>query len=406
MAVIGAGPAGLMLSHLLSLSGIDSVVIDLRERADIETTLRAGILEQGTVDLMADTGVGDRLLAEGRRHEGIAIRSRGESRRIDFPALTGRAVHLYPQHEVLKDLVAARLAAGGDLRFGVSGVSVHDVTTNDPSVRFTDADGTLVELSCAVIAGCDGSQGVSRTAVPGDVRTDYFHAYPHGWFGILAEAPPSSDELVYTHSGRGFALISSRTPTVQRMYFQCDPAEDARSWSDERIWAELRARVNGNGFELEEGPIIQRGVIPMRSYVIDPMRHGRLFLAGDAAHTVPPTGAKGLNLAVSDIAVLCQALERFFHQGSTELLDDYGRAASDRVWRAQHFSWWMTSMLHADADADAFGRRRQLGEIDQITGSVAGSTYLAEAYTGWPIARTNPDSVIADTLTGTADRTP
>ncbi|MFE9242403.1 4-hydroxybenzoate 3-monooxygenase [Nocardiopsis sp. NPDC006938] len=406
VAVVGAGPAGLLLSHLLSLSGIDSVVIDVRTRADIEATMRAGILEQGTVDLMTGTGVGARLLSEGRRHEGVAIRSRGESRRIDFPSLTGRAVHLYPQHEVLKDLVAARLDDGADLRFGVGDVSVHGVTSDTPVVRFTEADGTRVELACAVVAGCDGSQGVCRTAVPRQARTDYFHAYPHGWFGILTEAPPSSDELVYAHSDRGFALISSRTPTVQRMYFQCDPAEDAAAWSDERIWAELRARVNGNGFELQEGPVIQRGVIPMRSYVVDPMSHGRLYLAGDAAHTVPPTGAKGLNLAVADVAVLCQALERFFHQGSSELLDSYGRTASDRVWRAQHFSWWMTSMLHTAPDADAFGRRRQLGEIDQLTGSRAGSAYLAEAYTGWPLALTNPDSVISDTVRRSAERAP
>ncbi|MBR8743347.1 4-hydroxybenzoate 3-monooxygenase [Nocardiopsis sp. MG754419] len=406
VAIVGAGPAGLMLSHLLALAGIDNVVIDVRERADIETTLRAGILEQGTVDLMTTTGVGDRLLAEGKRHEGIAIRSRGASRRIDFPALTGRAVHLYPQHEVLKDLIAARLAAGGDLRFGVRDVGVQDVMSESPSVRFTEADGTRVVLSCAVVAGCDGSQGVCRTAVPRDRRTDYFHAYPHGWFGILAEAPTSADELVYTHSDRGFALISSRTPTVQRMYFQCDPAEDPSGWDDARIWAELRARVDGDDFVLREGPIVQRGVIPMRSYVIDPMSHGRLFLAGDAAHTVPPTGAKGLNLAVADVAVLCQALERLFHQGSTELLDSYGRTAADRVWRAQHFSWWMTSMLHTDPGADAFDLRRQLGEIDQITDSVAGSTYLAEAYTGWPIVRTNPDSVVAGAIATTAGRTP
>ena len=400
-------PAAAKVSIIIPVKpgGTVSALARLRA-ADIETTLRAGILEQGTVDLMTGTGAGARLLAEGQRHEGIAIRSRGESRRIDFPALTGRAVHLYPQHEVLKDLIAARTAAGGDVRFGVSGVSVHDVTTDTPLVRFTEADGTRVELSCAFVAGCDGSQSVCRAAIPEETRTDYFHAYPHGWFGILTEAPPSSDELVYTHSERGFALVSSRTPAVQRMYFQCDPAEDARTWSEERIWAELRGRVNGNGFELREGPIIQRGVVPMRSYVVDPMSHGRLFLAGDAAHTVPPTGAKGLNLAVSDAAVLCQALERYFHQGSAELLDTYGRTAADRVWRAQHFSWWMTSMLHTDAGADAFGRRRQLGEIDQVTESAAGRTFLAEAYTGWPIARTNPDSVIAETLARSAERAP
>ncbi|MGW5877907.1 4-hydroxybenzoate 3-monooxygenase [Nocardiopsis terrae] len=406
VAVIGAGPAGLMLSHLLSLSGIDSVVIDLRERADIETTVRAGILEQGTVDLMTGTGVGERALSEGQRHGGIGIRSRGETRRIDLSGLTGRSVHLYPQHEVLKDLIAARLAAGGDVRFGVSGVSLHDVTTDTPSVRFTDADGTRVELSCAVVAGCDGSRGVSRSAVPESVRTDYFRAYEHGWFGILTEAPPSSDELVYTHSERGFALISSRTPSVQRMYFQCDPTEDAQAWSDDRIWTELRTRVNGNGFELREGPIFQRGVIPMRSRVLAPMGHGRLLLAGDAAHVVPPTGAKGLNLAVADAAVLCQALERLFHRGSADLLADYGRTATDRAWRAQHFSWWMTSMLHTAADGDPFGLRRQLAEIDQVTGSRAGRTFLAEAYTGRPIPVTYPASAIADVITASADRTP
>lgn len=406
VAIIGAGPAGLMLSHLLSLSGIDSVVIDVRDRETIEATIRAGILEQGTADLMTSTGVGDRLLDEGQRHEGTYLRSRKESRRIDFAALTGRSVYLYPQHEVLKDLIGARLAAGGDLRFGVRDVEVHGITTDDPKVRFTEPDGTRVELAGAVIAGCDGSQGVCRRAIPKDVRTDYFHAYPHGWFGILTEAPPSSDELIYSHSEHGFALISSRTPTLQRMYFQCDPGEDASTWSDERIWEELRTRVNGNGFELKEGPITQRGVIPMRSYVIDPMSHGRLFLAGDAAHTVPPTGAKGMNLAVADVAVLCQALERYFHQGSTELLDAYGRTVADRVWQAQHFSWWMTSMLHLDHKGDAFDHRRQLGEIDQITGSPIGGAYLADTYTGRPIALTNPDSVVAEALTRTAQRTP
>ena len=406
VAIIGAGPAGLMLSHLLSLSGVDSVVVDVRERDTIEATIRAGILEQGTADLMTATGVGDRLLGEGKRHEGTYLRSRKESRRIDFTALTGRAVYLYPQHEVLKDLIGARLTAGGDLRFGVRDVEVEGVTTDTPKVRFTEVDGTRVELSCAVIAGCDGSQGVCRSVIPKDVRTDYFHAYPHGWFGILTEAPPSSDELIYAHSEHWFALISSRTPTLQRMYFQCDPEEDAATWSDERIWDELRARVNGNGFELQEGPITRRGVIPMRSYVIDPMRHGRLFLAGDAAHTVPPTGAKGMNLAVADVVVLCQALERYFHQGSAELLDAYGETVSDRVLQAQHFSWWMTSMLHLDHEGDAFDHRRQLGEIDQITGSPVGGAHLADIYTGRPIALTNPDSVVAQALTLTAQRTP
>ncbi|MFF2732696.1 4-hydroxybenzoate 3-monooxygenase [Streptomyces sp. NPDC058008] len=406
VGIVGAGPAGLMLSHLLSVAGIDSTVVEVRDRAGIETTIRAGILEQGTVDLMAATGVGDRVLAEGSRHDGIEIRYGGESRRIDFPSLTGRSVHLYPQHEVLKDLIAARLDRGADIRFGVTGVTLHDVTTDRPAIGFTDADGTPVELRCDVVVGCDGSQGISRPAVPDTLRTDYFRAYPFGWFGILAEAPPSSDELVYAHSERGFALISSRTPTVQRMYFQCDPREDATQWSDARIWDELQARVSGNGFSLKEGRVFQRGVIPMRSYVCSPMRHGRLFLAGDAAHTVPPTGAKGLNLAVSDVAVLSQALERFFLDGDPGLLEEYGNTASDRVWRAQHFSWWMTSMLHRDEAATDFDARRRLGELGMVTGSAAGRAFLAEAYTGWPVALTNPWSVAAEAIRLTAGRTP
>ncbi|MCX5416189.1 4-hydroxybenzoate 3-monooxygenase [Streptomyces sp. NBC_00059] len=406
VGIVGAGPAGLMLSHLLSAAGIDSTVVDVRSREDIETTVRAGILEQGTVDLMTTTGVGDRVLKEGVRHEGIELRYGGESHRIDFPSLTGRSVHLYPQQEVLKDLIAARLARGGDIRFGVTGVRLDGVVGDRLAVRFTGSDGTPVELRCDVVVGCDGSQGISRFAIPDTLRTDYVRAYPFGWFGILTEAPPSSDELVYARSDRGFALISSRTPTVQRMYFQCDPREDAGSWSDERIWDELRSRVAGDGFSLQEGPVIQRGVVPMRSYVCAPMRHGRLFLAGDAAHTVPPTGAKGLNLAVSDAAVLSQALERFFLDGESDLLEGYGETAADRVWRAQHFSWWMTSMLHRDEAATDFDARRQLGELGTVTGSAAGRAFLAENYTGRPMALTNPKSGAAEALRLTAARTP
>ncbi|WP_017606782.1 4-hydroxybenzoate 3-monooxygenase [Nocardiopsis alkaliphila] len=405
VAIVGAGPAGLMLSHLLALSGIDSVVIDLRERADIEATIRAGILEQGTVDLMVGTGVGDRILAQGTRHDGIELRTRGESRRIDLPGLSGRSVYLYPQHEVLKDLIAARLEQGGDLRLGVSEVSVHDVTTDTPAVHFTDADGARVELSCAVVAGCDGTRGLTRSLIPRPPRVEHSRTYPYGWFGILTEAPPSSEELVYADSEHGFALISSRSPTVQRMYFQCEPGEDAGAWSEERIWSELRARVNGDGFALKEGPIIQRGVIPMRSHVCEPMSHGRLYLAGDAAHVVPPTGAKGLNLAVADVAVLAQALERHFHQAASDLLDSYGLTALRRVWRAQHFSWWMTSMLHTEVGKDLFEDRRRRAELDLVTGSEAGRTLLAENYTGAPITLTNPESVFAEALEATARHT-
>ncbi|MER5755851.1 4-hydroxybenzoate 3-monooxygenase [Streptomyces sp. NPDC002088] len=406
VGIIGAGPAGLMLSHLLSRAGIDSTVVETRNRATIETTIRAGILEQGTVDLMVATGVGDRVRKEGSCHEGIELRYGGESRRIDFPSLTGRCVYLYPQHEVLKDLIAARLGDGGDIRFGVTDVALRDLTTDRPAVTFTDADGTAVELRCDLLVGCDGSQGISRFAIPDTLRTDYFRAYPFGWFGILTEAPPSSDELIYARSDRGFALISSRTPTVQRMYFQCDPGERAERWSDERIWEELQSRVAGNGFALKEGPVFQRGVVPMRSYVCAPMRYGRLFLAGDAAHTVPATGAKGLNLAISDVAVLSQAMERFFLDGEPNLLDSYGTTASDRIWRAQHFSWWMTSMLHRDESATDFDARRQLGELDTVTGSEAGRAFLAEAYTGWPTALTNPGAAAAEALRLTAGRTP
>ncbi|WP_447002567.1 4-hydroxybenzoate 3-monooxygenase [Saccharothrix isguenensis] len=385
VGIVGAGPAGLVLSHLLAERGIDSVVVEVRGRAEIEQTIRAGVLEQGTVELLTAMGAGKRALAEGARHEGIELRFDGRGHRIDFAALAGRAVWLYPQHEVLKDLIAARLDAGADLRFEVGDVSLRDVASDEPVIAFTDADGTPVELRCDVIAGCDGSGGVSRRTIPDGARTDYFRTYPFGWFGILAEAPPSSGELVYAHSERGFALISTRTPQVQRMYFQCDPDERVEDWSDDRIWAELNARVAGDGFTLAEGRIFDRSVIPMRSYVCEPMRHGRLFLAGDAAHTVPPTGAKGLNLAVADVVVLARALETFFATGSADLLDAYGPTASRRVWRAQHFSWWMTSMLHTDPAGSAFDLKRQLGELELLTATTAAATHLAEAYTGWPI---------------------
>ena len=385
VAVLGAGPAGLTLSHLLGLAGVDSVVVDVRERQTIESTIRAGILEAGTVDLLVDTGMSDRVLREGLQHDGIELRFAGESHRIDLRGLTGRSVRLYPQHEVLKDLIEARLAAGGDLRFGVSHVALHDLTDSAPRVTFTDAGGSAVELTADVVVGCDGSGGVSRGAIPQQERRDHFRAYPFGWYGILAEAPRSSEELIYAHSPRGFALISSRSDQVQRMYFQCDPQAAAEDWSDDQIWAELQSRVAGNGFALEEGRIFDRSVIPMRSYVCEPLRHGRLFLAGDAAHTVPPTGAKGLNLAVADVRVLAPALQAWFASGDTRLLDAYSETALGRVCRAQHFSWWMTSMLHTSDEASSFDLHRQIAELDLVTSSPAASTYLAEAYVGWPL---------------------
>ena len=387
VAIIGAGPAGLTLSHLLAARGIDSVVVETRERDEIEGTIRAGILEQGTVDLLTSAGFDTRVLTEGARHEGVQLRFDGRGHRIDFTDLVGRSVWLYPQHEVLKDLIRTRVAENGRLHFGVSDVALDKIATTAPEVHFTDRNGNRTRLRCDAVAGCDGSSGVSRNAFPADTAQDHFRTYPFGWFGILAEAPPSAPELIYTHSKRGFALISSRTPTVQRMYFQCDPHEDPADWSDTRIWDELQNRVAGeDGFSLQEGRIFQRGVIPMRSYVRTPMRHGRLLLAGDAAHTVPPTGAKGLNLAMSDVQVLAHTLEDFFASGEETRLDTYGPTALRRVWRAQHFSYWMTSMLHTDPGAGAFDLQRQRGELDSVTSSRAGSTYLAEAYTGWPLS--------------------
>lgn len=385
VAVVGAGPAGLMLSHLLHLAGIRSVVVESRSRAAIEETIRAGVLEQNTVDLMVETGVGERVLREGMRHEGFSFRFGGETRRIDLAGLTGgRCVTVYPQHEVLKDLIAARLATGPAIVFEAQDVSLHDVTA-EPWVQYRDASGTPHRIDADFIAGCDGSYGPSRDVMPEGARHDFVRIYPFGWFGILAEAPPSSDELIYARHERGFALISTRSSEVQRMYFQCAPTERVEDWPEERIWAELQLRVRGGGFRLKEGRIFQKNVVPMRSYVREPMQHGRLFIAGDAAHTVPPTGAKGLNLAVADVWLLARALERYFASGETADLDGYSQAALRRIWRAQHFSWWMTSMVHRFEDATEFDRRRQLAELDLVTSSDAAARTIAENYAGLPL---------------------
>ena len=387
VGIVGAGPAGLMLSHLLHLRGVESVVVESRSREAIESTIRAGILEQSTVDLMAEAGVGGRVKREGVVHRGTVLRFGGRDHRIDFEGLTGgRVATLYPQHEVLKDLIAARLEAGGDMRFEVKDTVVEDVESRRPRLRFTDSDGRAQSLECDFIAGCDGSHGASRPAIPPEKRKDYLRIYPFGWFGILAEAPPSSEELIYARHERGFALISSRTPEVQRMYFQCDPDDKVENWSDDRIWEELQARVAGeDGFRLTEGRIFQKNIVPMRSFVCEPMQHGRLFLAGDAAHAVPPTGAKGLNLAMADVHVLDRAFGRHYADGSAELLDAYSETALKRVWRAQHFSWWMTSMLHRFEGASEFDERRQLAELDLVTSSIPAATALAENYVGLPL---------------------
>jgi len=385
VGIVGGGPAGLMLSHLLHLSGIDSVVIETRSRREIEETHRAGILERDSVRLLVDSGVSDRVLRDGHEHRGIDLRFGGVSHRIDFQGLVGASTWLYPQTDVFIDLADARERDGGEVRFGVTGTAVAEVTSDRPGMLFTDADGVAHEIRCDVLVGADGSRSMTRQAVEG--RGEFFRQYPFAWFGILCEAPPSAPELIYARSERGFALISQRTDTVQRMYFQCSPDESVEDWSEDRIWAELQARVAGeDGLALQEGRIFDKTVLPFRSFVCEPMRHGNLLLAGDAAHTVPPTGAKGLNLALADVRVLAECLERAVLKKDGNALDEYGARALSRVWRAQHFSYWMTTMLHRVEDASAFDVRRQLGELESVVSSPHGARYLAEAYTGWPSA--------------------
>jgi p-hydroxybenzoate 3-monooxygenase len=387
VGIIGAGPAGLLLAHLLQRHGIESVVLESHSREHIETTVRAGVLEQGTVDLMIDTGVGARMQREGFVHHGIELRFAGRGHRIDLTELSGgRSITLYAQHEVIKDLVAAHLAVQAPILFEVKDVSVHDLDTDRPKIRFRK-DGAAQELSCDFIAGCDGFHGVCRPSIPTGVLTAYERVYPFGWFGILTEAPPSSHELIYALHERGFALVSTRSPMLQRMYFQCDPHDDPANWSEERIWQELRTRLaTHDGWAPIEGPIVQKNIVAMRSFVVEPMQYGRLFLAGDAAHIVPATGAKGLNLAAADVVVLSRALEKFYASGTNALLDQYSATCLRRIWMAQRFSWWMTTLLHRFDDATAFDRRRQQAELDYVTSSRAAATSLAECYVGLPLA--------------------
>ena len=373
-----------MLSHLLSLSGIESVVIDNRTRTEIEQTVRAGILEADSVRLLTDTGVSDRVLREGHAHEGIDLRFGGVSHRIDFKGLVGESAWLYPQTDVFIDLAGARARDRGDVRFGISDTQVLDVTTDRPGIRFTDADGIAHEVRCDFLVGADGSRSVCRQQLPESQRRHFFKEYPFAWFGFLVEAPPSAPELIYNHSERGFALISQRTATMQRMYFQCDPEEQVEDWSEDRIWTEMQARLAGqDGFTLKEGPISDRAVLRFRSFVCEPMRYGNMLLAGDAAHTVPPTGAKGLNLALADVKILAEVLEQAVTAGDRGVLDTYDPRALDRVWRAQHFSYWMTQMLHTLPGGTDFDVRRQVAELRSVVGSVGASTYLANSYTGW-----------------------
>lgn len=386
VGIIGAGPSGLLLSHILHLQGIDSVILETRSQHYIENRIRAGVLEHDVAALLRDTGVGARMDREGLLHHGTILRFRDRSHRIDFQDLTGKSVMVYGQHEVVRDLVAARRAADARMLFDVENVSVHEAGSDRPSIRFRH-EGADHVLECDVIAGCDGFHGICRPSLPEGIVTDYDRIYPFGWLGILAEVPPSSDELIYAHHANGFALLSMRSPTIGRLYLQCAPDEDLALWPDERIWAELHTRLADDaGFRLIEGPILQKSVTAMRSFVAEPMRHGRLFLVGDAAHIVPPTGAKGMNLAVGDVAVLARALDVFYKKNDTALIESYSETCLRRVWKAERFSWWMTSMLHRFDNAGAFDRRVQLAELDYVTSSRAGATTLAENYVGLPFA--------------------
>jgi len=386
VGIVGAGPAGLVLSHLLHLSGIESVVLEMRSRSYVEERVRAGVLEQETADLLRDTGVGERMLRQGLMHHGIHLQFERGRHRIDFAGLTGgKGVMVYAQHEVLKDLIKARLEAAGKILFDVDRVSVHELQGPRPKIRF-QTNGVDDELECDFIGGCDGFHGICRPAIPDGVLTVFDKTYPFAWLGILAEAPPSSKELIYAHHQRGFALLSMRSPTISRLYLQCAPEEDIANWPDERIWEELHQRFEVvEGWKLTEGPVLQKGITGMRSFVVEPMQYGRLFLAGDSAHIVPPTGAKGLNLAVADVRVLAAAIAEYYRSGATELLERYSERCLRRVWKVQRFSWWMTSMLHRFADDNPFDVRRQLAELDYVTSSLAASQALAENYVGLPM---------------------
>lgn len=383
VGIVGAGPAGLILSHLLRQQGIDSLIIEKYRRQHVEERVRAGVLEQGTVEMLADLGLADRLQREGLVHYGIELSFFGRRHRIDFKELIGRGITVYGQNEVVKDLTNARLASGGEIVFDAEEVRVTDLDSGSPRIHYRKA-GQRAEVICDFIAGCDGFHGICRPSIPADVLSFFEREYPFGWLGILAEAPPSSQELIYSNHERGFALLSMRSPKISRLYLQCEPEEDLQQWPDERIWEELATRLGVEGWKLTRGAVLQKAVTGMRSFVVEPMQFGRLFLAGDAAHIVPPTGAKGLNLAAADVRVLAHALTDYYKSGSTSLLARYSQIALRRVWKAQRFSWWMTSMLHRFHGENSFDHRRQLAELDYVTSSRAAAQSLAENYVGLP----------------------
>jgi p-hydroxybenzoate 3-monooxygenase len=381
VAIVGAGPAGLTLAQLLARAGIESAVLEDRSREYVEHRLRAGVLEKGTADLLREAGVGERMDREGIPHDGIYLQFAGERHHVPMRELAGASIVIYGQTEVVKDLIAARLGDGLPLLFEVSDVAVHDLDGERPRVTFSH-EGERQELECDVVAGCDGFHGVCRPSIPDGVLRTFEREYDFGWLGILAEVEPSMDELVYAHSKRGFALLSLRSPQLSRYYLQVAHDEDVDEWPDERVWEELQQRTALDGWRLSEGPIVEKGVTGMRSFVCEPMQYGRLFLAGDAAHIVPPTGAKGLNLAVQDVRVLAEALVEWYRSGDAAALDAYSETCLRRVWRCEHFSWWMTNMLHLQPGRHEFDVKLQLAQLRHLTTSTAAATMLAENYTG------------------------
>jgi p-hydroxybenzoate 3-monooxygenase len=383
VGIIGAGPAGLMLSHLLHLQGIESIIIENRTREYVENRIRAGLIEQWATDLLIDTGVGERLKGEGMFHNGIYLCFNESLHYINFRELVGKGVTIYGQQEVVKDLIARRLADGGQILFEVDDVSLHDIEGDRPTIRFRHG-GEPREIACDFIGGCDGFHGVSRPGVPPGVLTAYEREYPFGWLGILSASPPPEHELIYAFHERGFALYTMRSPTLARLYVQCAPDDDIANWPDARIWEELHVRLGGTR-ALAEGDMLQKGITPMRSFVVEPMQHGRLFLAGDAAHIVPPTGAKGMNLAFADVVFLSRALVDHYRSGRSELLEGYSAKCLRRIWKAQRFSWWMTQMLHRFNRENDFDKRRQLAELEYVATSEAAARSLAENYAGLPM---------------------
>ena len=384
VGIIGAGPAGLTLGHLLHQAGIENVILEARSRDYVEARVRAGVLEHDVAALFEQAGVGERMRREGLVHTGVELQSAGERHRIAFDELTGRTIVVYGQTEIVKDLIAARLGTGAPLHFEVDDVRLRDLESERPHIAYR-RDGESHELACDVVAGCDGFHGVSRTSIPAGVVREFTREYPFGWLGILASVAPSSEELVYAHHERGFALLSMRSPEVSRLYLQCAPDEDLSKWPDERIWEELQTRLGVEGWTLHEGEILEKGVTPMRSFVAEPMQWGRLYLAGDAAHIVPPTGAKGLNLAVRDVHVLAEAIVAWYGGGDRTLLDAYSETCLRRVWRAEHFSWWMTTMLHRRPDGDEFDLHLQLSQLRYLRTSRVAATSLAENSVGLPL---------------------